>query len=271
MLFGKCLPAVMLVTIVSLTVAPADAALLLYEGFDYPTGQFVDGANGGSGWDSGWESIQDAAAPPTETIIASSLSSPNQLLASTGGALRVEGSGDRFHRQMAGLGLGADGTTVYMSFLARFLSTNTPNAAIELTRGDPGNLNIMSFGSDTNATPNFGLNDKDGGTESDIVVGAAGSAFAPDMDTHLWVLQFDFAAGPDTVSLTYDGVPQGSSTVANASFDALGAFFFSGTAGMEFDEIRIGTELSDVVIPEPASLGLLLVAGVTGLGRRSRR
>jgi len=43
----------------------------------------------------------------------------------------------------------------------------------------------------------------------------------------------------------------------------------SGTA--VFDEFRLGTELSDVVVPEPSTLAALGLLGLIGFGRRRKR
>ncbi|MEM1084958.1 MAG: hypothetical protein AAGI48_12675 [Verrucomicrobiota bacterium] len=231
---------------------PAQADLLVYEGFDYPAGAFTDGLNGGIGWDDGWQGIN--AGSPIETIETGSLVSPVPHLPTTSGYLKVDGSGDRFFRNLDAQGFGADGTTIYMSFLMRQLGTAAPNAAIELTRNNQATQNLVTFGSDNNGDDNFGAVDKTGG-DDDIPVPAvggslsgAGSALAPDTDTHLWVIQIDFAAGDDTVTLWYDNVLAGSQAMGNLAFSEFGALFFSGTAGAEIDEIRIGENLFDVTV-----------------------
>lgn len=243
----------------------ANAALLIYEGFDYAEGAFADGSNGGTGWDAGWADV--VAGGPDEQIVAGSLVSPVPHLASTGNSLDVAGSGNRFYRSMGAQSIGTDGTTVYMSFLAQQLGTTVQNAAMELKRGS--GTYVASMGSDS-AAGVFGFTDKQNSANNI----SAGTFPAPDTDVHLWVLQFDFAAGSDTVSLTYDGNDLGSTTVADGSFDRIGAFFYSGTAGMAMDEIRVGTEFADVAIavPEPATLGLLgLAFGSMIMLRRSRK
>ncbi|MEM1084956.1 MAG: PQQ-dependent sugar dehydrogenase [Verrucomicrobiota bacterium] len=227
----------------------AQAALLVYEGFDYAVGPFTDanGHNGGTGWDGAWFSINGGS--PTETIESGSLVSPVPHLPSSGGFLRVSGSGDRFHRNLDSQNFGADGTTIYISFLARQLGTSAPNGAIELTKNNGSAQNIATFGSDTNRTDSFGAVDKSSPSENEIsIIGTGASALAPDTDVHLWVIRIDYAAGDDTMTLWYDGVEQGSAVMGDLSFDEFGALFFSGTAGMEIDEVRIGTTLDDVAV-----------------------
>lgn len=254
------------ITIASLmTCAAANAALLVYEGFDYAEGDFTDGSNGGTGWDAGWADVVTGSGPD-EQIMSGSLVSPVAHLPSTGNNLNVAGTNDRFYRGVSSQNIGADGTTIYMSFLAQQLGSSVQNAAMELKRG--GSTYVASMGSDSAAAV-FGFTDKQNSANNI----SAGTYPAPDTDAHLWLLQFDFAAGSDTVTLTYDGVEQGSTTVADGSFDRIGAFFYSGTAGMAIDEIRVGTELADVVaVPEPATLGLLGLAfgGLVMLRRRKK-
>ena len=241
-----------LVSLLCVTTAGVHAELLLYEGFDYPAGAFTNGLNGGSGWNGAWASVDTGAGKPTFTVDATSLASPIQHLASTGGALRIVGSGDRIYRPV--LEFGANGTTIWMSFIAQQLGTAAPNSAIELSRNNMTTLTVATFGSDNGGTANFGASDKSAGSENEISVGTPGSALAPDTDPHLWVLKFDFGAGDaDTVTLWYDGVEKGSATMGNLTFQGIGSFHYSGTAGMVYDEIRIGTELGDVVSLPPVA------------------
>lgn len=268
-MLGNFLKAFAACVIVSLlTAAPATAALLAYEGFDYAEGG-LGAANGGSGWDAAWDGGTDPDYANAGVVIGS-LVSPVPHLSSTGNSLDVTGQGFRFKRDLTSQGFGADNTTIYMSFLAAFKGGGNNNAAVELIRGS--NTDIATFGGDTNGTANFGVNDKQG-AENDIAIPGTTDSQPADNDTHLWVLQMDFGAGNvDSITLTYDGSLIGTQEFGNLAFTDLGMLFFSGTEGALVDEIRIGESLEDVslVVPEPASACLAILAGLFACGRRSR-
>jgi hypothetical protein len=93
--------------------------------------------------------------------------------------------------------------------------------------------------------------------------------------TYTVVIKFDFSTKQTTMwvnptteadtSVTAIDAVTGSPTVGKFAFRQPGADTMGDYA---IDNLKVGTAFSDVVIPEPASVGLLLAAGSMLLGRR---
>src|SRR5947209_7353422 len=80
----SCRITFLLCLLAMLGMSSAQATLLLYDGFDYPTNTIITGANGGIGWTNAWSAGGNA------TNISGSLSYADglgNLLVTTGGRL----------------------------------------------------------------------------------------------------------------------------------------------------------------------------------------
>lgn len=169
--------------------------------------------------------------------------------------------------------LGADGSTAYLSFLIRPTAAASAADFFGLYLGS-ANVHDVFIGKGGGGVTDRWVVERRGGS------GQEATDQVIDESTTLLVLKMDFAAGADTFSLFVNPQMGGSGPVAdavNTSIDAgsitgIGLF---GSHGWTIDEIRIGTQLSDVTpaaVPEPATLmlsllGLLAVPGVA----RSRK
>lgn len=315
MKFVPLLFIVVITAAVTIATAPAaQAALLVYEGFDSSTA--VDGSTivgfqgdssvglGGNFWDSSlglsssanWQTSGLTFAPAFPTV---------------DGSVQLVGGGN------AGAWIepeAAMGTSRFMSFLVRFDSTPTSGSTRlggydELGTAQAPNQTTASYVVDrfngTNGQGRLRSSVVDGGTpltESNefLVVthltgldGAGGS----DDSLSMWAFSLDQWNNINSNSTAFDTpaelntLTQGMNSnevwaklsLAVATDLSLGDVDFVGfvdTAGTvtNYDELRIGSELSDVlfptsmqVIPEPSSVSLLALAAAVLAGLAYRR
>ncbi len=134
---------------------PAEAALIAYEGFNYPAGTAVSGLNGGFGWNGPWQTSPHFTAQGLDLTINSGdvpVNAPFTNLVTGGNHLSTigslssvttggNGSGIRTFRaidlaRLAGTGLldpvsgklGAPGTSLWFAFLARLTPPSNSNS-----------------------------------------------------------------------------------------------------------------------------------------------
>ncbi len=240
---------------------PARASEIAYEGF---RPSFPIHANGGAGFAGPWTQGGFNAFASGYTPRERSLCYP-KLQANTGGSV----SGDAFSAingavRTLGQSLGADGTTVYLSFLVQprgSLNEGVLNGFFGLTlNGSLGNELFIG-------KPGGGLLDQ-------YVIenrGGAGQVASgtPTVTgrTTLLVLKAQFLPGNDVFTLYTNptpGRPEPASSVVKTDLN-LGVVSRIGiysTGAFTIDEIRIGTTYADVVpsgdhIPDPDFPGCL--------------
>jgi fructan beta-fructosidase len=244
-----------------LQVTPARADLLAYEGFNYSgpaTNLF--GLTGGSGWNGGWVNVTgggtvnpgnlaantnapanyDSRSTGNSAFISNSNRSGRLLDCSLGGSLGSHGYVDSNGR------IGADGKTLYVSFLQQ------PNSTLkfyefEFHRGnlsDPGR--IAGIGNDFNSTtvnwraPNS--------TQTPIAWGSTNVSF--------YIVRIDFKPGNDDVYVyrnptgNYESENEPALTmlsVSDMSFDGISLAAFLNSVTVRHDEIRLGETWGDVL------------------------
>ncbi|MBB5351444.1 autotransporter-associated beta strand protein [Haloferula luteola] len=251
-----CLPAVLATT--------AWSAPLVYEGFDYAADfDNLTGLQGGFGWKGAWTTVNNGTADVTEGNLLGESAVPgaydghsegNHCLLinsrrvgrnvdiSASGPLGKAGLIDANHC------VGADGTTLYVSFLQQPNGTSK-YYEFEFHRGnlgDPGR--IAGIGNDQGGTqvnlraPN--------GTHTPIGEGST--------EVNFYVVRIDFKEGNDDVyvyrnpsSLTE---PETASLVrlgaADMSFDGIAFGAFDSDRIVAHDEVRMGLSWEDVTVPE---------------------
>jgi len=268
--------AIGLVAVVCLMGAQAEAELIFSEPFEYETladGDSVAGLGqpdsndpSGSGWTSNW----DGKGP---YYYADGLEYGG--IPSTGGKGRNWcnwGNG----RDADMTGLTDDGQEQYARFLVDFNGTAP----------DDGNIRML-FHSTGSSTSGLGVefeSDPEDETMGLIKARMTGNVASEGIQfsltgTHLVVLKFTWGA-TDQVDVWVDPADFGDLGDAGSSMtgDAentgkgVGDEIYPRAQGMEwdFDEIAMGTTLSDVNIPEPTTMALLGLGGLAVLRRRKK-
>jgi len=266
------------------------AALLAYEGFDYPAGGLT-AMNGGSGWNGGWQTVNNGSGIVVAGNLLAGGNAPNSFDARSAGNLALINNNTRSGRWLDcspggpfGLNgyvsngrIGADGTTLYLSFLQQPGST-LKFYEFELHRadlGDPGR--IGGIGNDFNSTTvNFRAPNT---VQTPMGWGSTNVSF--------YVLRIDFKAGNDDVYVYRN--PTGNTeadnepvltmlAVADMSFDGISLAAFDNGLTVKHDEIRLGQTWNDVlggpplfvVQPTDQTLYAGQPATLTSLGQSSQ-
>lgn len=255
-------------------IAPSssEAAQLAYEGFDYPAGtDNLSGQTGGSGWGSVWQTVNNGSADLVSGSLAAGANSPtgydlrsignsNTLPTNRRVGRKLDTSpsgpfGSRGYRDANGL-IGADGKTVYLSFIQQPDGTSA-YYEFEFHRGDLGDPGrIGGIGNDQGGD-NVNLRAPNG-THTLIGAGNTGVNF--------YVVRIDFKAGDDDVyvyrnptSLTEPGVPTLTRlAAADMSFDGLSFGAFNNNRTVTHDEVRVGETWGDVTVPAIAQPAITL-------------
>jgi autotransporter-associated beta strand protein len=241
--------------------AVSQAAELAYEGFDYPTGSGnLSGQNGGSGWNGAWMTVNNGSADVVAGSLLAGSSAPADFdLRSTGNnhhlpnnrrvgrKLDTSLTGPFASRRDANGRIGADGTTVYVSFLQQPNGTSA-YYEFEFHRGDLGDPGrIAGIGNDQ-AGNNVNLRAPNG---THTFVGTGSSS------VNFYVVRIDFLLGNDNVfvyqnpaSLTEPGVPTLTRLgAADMSFDGISFGAFNNGRTVMHDEVRLGETWADVTVP----------------------
>ncbi|MEO5915367.1 MAG: immunoglobulin domain-containing protein [Luteolibacter sp.] len=243
----------------------SQAAQLAYEGFDYASGSGnLTGLNGGSGWGGTWRTVNNGSADVVIGSLAAGSNSPSgydpRSIGNSsnlpnnrriGRFLDTSASGPFGSRgYVDGSGrIGADGTTVYLSFIQQ-PNGITSYYEFEIHRGDLGDGGrIGGIGNDTN-TNNVNLR-APGGTHTSLGAGDTGVNF--------YVLRIDFKAGNDDVYVYRNPTTATEPTptltrlaVADMSFDGFSFGAFNNGRTVAHDEIRLGQSWADVTVPPAA-------------------
>ena len=258
---------VLCTTLAALLLTPvAHAALIATEQFSYTAGA-IAGKNGGSGFTSVWRG--------GGTVDAVGQTYPG--LATDGGGYVSDGNNGANFRDL-GSTYGADGTTIFVSLLISaqpgFSTENPDYAGFSFFDGGDARANERFYLGQTFRQGVYGfVRDGDSDNLSSASVSPASS---------LLVLEINFLAGPDNVSLYINpttglAAPDGTPTIASVTsfnFDRIRIQSGFNAAPFKFDEIRIGTtyaDVSPVPVPEPTSMILLGFSGAAFLARRRGR
>ena len=273
------------------TAGFASAGPLLYDDFNYPIGQSLDGQNGGTGWASEWQ-----GAPDLFYVAAGSLSYPNLVQSGNRAQfIQKDESSSNVVRQISSLG--GDGSTFWFSFLMSVDGPIGQNDAYvslmdSLGRGD------LEIGRELPDQTDWGVFS---GRDNSTTPFLSSIPIVPGQDIFVAV-EIDLNANPtlnDTVNIYFDpnpattsgaapGVPAITFTSYNflsagttLGFDGIGASNTPSGFVANFDPIRGGTTYYDVApatsstSPEPATwsfmAGGLAVLAVAVRRRATRR
>ena len=292
---------------VSLNLAGAitsNAALLVYEGFDYASGTPLSSASGALGTIGNWTNggtethlIQTADQDGLWTGI------PAGGYPNVGGFVdgnRVDNNGGYITLAPSVVSTFADGTSTWISFVSGYTNngeTNNhhkPNLAIgagifdSAQRAETASASAIGGGADRDANAN-GLLSASVWEGTAARVNSGSTLARPNLIQQLMVMRIDWGAAFDTVSLfAYDISTASYTAPTEIAFNG-GAVSVSSSSNLDqatfntlsfhssrfsIDEIRIATTFDEVVgatVPEPSS-SLLTVFGLLAYTlRRSRR
>jgi hypothetical protein len=250
---------ILLAFVLSLSMGSrAVAALIASESFDYPAAT-LGTASGGTGWSGAWAGGSTNVTSPGMTFGTVGSASNN--------ALTINNDNNGAFRSLP-VTYGTDGTTVWLSYLAR-----GPVGGV--ATGYAG-VSLFNTGSEVLFT---GKRTGIGFWGVQRPSGSAGdSTVAWDTSTHLLVFQIEFGAGTNAgnerVTMYVDpaagAAPNvaASVTLADVTNFSFNRVRLQGGNGSSFiaDEVFLGTTFADVVpaaVPEPGMLGL---AGLLSVG-----
>ncbi|MBC8142340.1 MAG: hypothetical protein H7Y38_12960 [Armatimonadetes bacterium] len=248
--------------------APANAAPIAYDGFDYATGSPITGQTGGTGWVGAWTGDNDLVATPGLGF---------DTLSTIGGYVDSDNNFNGVFRTLAQQNT-ANGD-LWGSFLVASGDSGNTNGFMGLSLLQDGGEQII-FGKLFNGSAfyNFGVlagaNNGASATGTAQITGAA-SLFVFQFDNTGSGLNINAWINPTPGTLTPDTTAFSVTNVADISFNRI-RFDNGGGASYDYDEVRFGTTFADVspaaaVVPEAGTLALLLPVIVGFVARRTRK
>lgn len=231
------------------------ADILFSEPFEYARGASIIGQSGGKGFSSSWNS----GGANFDFVSTGGLTRPG--VASTGNALSSSSQTAFSPGRSLTATYGTSGAVEWGSFLIR---QDQP------APGDPDQFGGMVFGPlfvGTGASfATWGMNTAGNPT------GTASGVPVVQGQATLLVVKLNYRAGNDVISLfvnpspgTEPVTPDAIKTDLNLTFSSIG--FGHRNSNWTVDQIRYGQSFADVV-PEPASIALVLFPGALLLRRR---
>lgn len=255
-----------------LVASPAShAALLAYEGFNYPAGSGnLTGQDGGFGWNGVWQSVVGGSSSVLGGSLVAGANAPSGYDSHSVGRGAFTSNGTRTGRFLDtssggsfGLGgyingsgnIGAAGKTLYISFMQQPNVSNNNFYEFEFHRGnlnDPGR--IGGLGCDTSGSSLVYLRTP---SISQDAIGPASTSVS------FYVVRIDFMGGNDTVtvyqnptSATEPATPSLVETGAgDMSFNGISFGAFVNGVTVAHDEVRVGETWADVTSPGAYSTG----------------
>jgi len=247
-------------------VFPKTGGLLAYEGFNYDqTVSDIGGREGGFGWAGGWQNLSGGSSQSSSSNLVAGGNAPVGFDAhSSDGSLLVvnnsrkgrfldcSSTGNFAQRGYvnANSDIGADGKTLYLSFLQRPDGTSL-FYELELHRNDlndPGRMG--GIGNDAAGNDvNLRTQSPPGGSSAFWSLGPGNTG------VNFYVLRLDFKAGNDDVfvyrnptSATEPVAPTlVASNLADMSFDGIALAAYVNGRTVWHDELRIGATWADVI------------------------
>lgn len=233
------------------------AALIAYDGADYAPTTSISGLNGGTGWKGGWTGVNNVVAG---SLLINGVATNGNRFVTDGngnGSPRVIGT-NGFGELLNNGRFGKDGTTLWLSFLFRAVTTSANNIAglilydgpvstanQVLFLGVPTGGSTLGLFATTNAAPPFGAS-------------ALSSVVGTNQQTLFIVVKMMFGTPNGDRIFMYVNPPLDSEPTNNLynaavlnnltyQFDRL--LFASGTTTTtaSFDEFRLGETFADVV------------------------
>jgi hypothetical protein len=276
--------------------AKAQAAIQVYEGFDYSQGALT-GDNGGIGWGDAWST---GTYGGDYASVVAPIGSVGQN-AGVGNAAQGADYSAFEHRDFsssldldagANYATGGPGIPYYFSFLVNLSSTETIDNPIQIGLTTPGNPVYVQFGAGSSGTVNLSIAaDPNNATNfvslqtgtTYLIAGSFNAVFPTGPYSGIGQLNVSAysdgssipSSAPSSWQLSYtDSSPGGYLSYNNLELSGFGGNYSDTAGAISLDEIRVGTDFSDVAtgVPEPTCLGLTsLAAGLLLQRRRAAR
>lgn len=238
---------------------PYGNTLLAAEDFDYPGGG-LSGQNGGEGWNGGWSDILDSDTQVLTGSLNAGSNAPGEYDARSSGNSAFIPNDRRVGRYLdcsingifsaygyldANGRIGADGTTLYLSFLQQPVKTSL-FYEFELDRGTE---RIAGIGNDTRTNT--------------VNLRAPAGAFTPigpgSTNINFYVMRIDFKPGNDDVRVYRNPTSRsepaqptlGLSEVADLPFNRISLAAFANDNAVKFDQIRLASSWEQAVAAAP--------------------
>ncbi len=259
-MFKKMFVVVCMGVVVLAVAGLSSAALIAYEGFDYPMGDLGGKGSAGNGWTGSWN------GGGNYKVIANSLDMPNLPFTPTGGAAQGHSTANR---NFDAIDFGTDGV-YYISFLVKRTGWEANDGSgewfdVHMRTSSYGRIAAWGISSDEKfETTELGATNKVAGANTTDVYFLVGKvviyASQPDEIYLKAYTKNDTIDLSETSNWTVSGSSEDSSDIASK------LTLWAGTDGDDgngeyqatVDEIRIGTTWSDVVpVPEPATIMLI--------------
>jgi hypothetical protein len=273
----------------------ASAAFIAYEPFNDSTGSLIGQTNASNGMT--WLRAGTSATASAINVVSGNLAVPPPMLPPVGNSLAITGIGDG-SGSSARLALGQTITsgTVYYSFALRgdaLTGSNNTIGGFFIAFNNTGNSSQTGNPSVAPARIQSRIDPVDA-TKYDLgifnVTATSGaSSWLPAMkvgDTHFIVVGYTFNTGsttddvasiwvdpnPNTFTTLTPPAPTATATGGDVAAPGIASIILrqSPAPYLTMDELRIGTDWASVTAPEPASVGLSLVA-CAGLALARRR
>lgn len=257
------------------------AALLSYEGFDYPSGATVVGQNGGIGFANAWQ-LNSSAGIQTNLPASLSYTDPSgSTLITSGGSLFLQGSPvnnanaaqpNRNLSYARGTNAGAaDGVTTWVSFLA-FRRGPATNSTTVPNNPYPRSANLSLYNNTAEKLATGNTSDTPSNTVALLPVGNIANIRTTSVNysqTNFMVLRIDHKLGANDEAYLFLNPPLAQEpALSSADTNSIGEFDYTFTrirpfagsqrdatqqpyAELVLDEIRIGETFADVAPYQP--------------------
>lgn len=253
--------------LLAFTAGSASAALIAEESFDYAAGidNLANQGSSGGGWDGGWTNDSDGSVTSPGFDYTDSNSDSLVVAGNKANVVGTSSSKAAF-RDLDSTLTPTAANPIWVSVI---MESNTSNARFFALSFTNGGSPVTSIGADGTSAQNWRIQAGDG---SGTVVSGTDTENKALLVAKFTGIKADLFINPNlNIEPTTADVSESFTSIGDFDGVRLFAGGASNPADADFDEIRIGTTFRSVApIPEPATVGLVLLGGAVLLGRRGR-